>query len=107
MAGRVMSALHAVREASLDAYHNQIVGGREQTQCDLVETEIIRQGLCTRRMIAQALGMETGTVSARVNKLIADGRVVETGMNPCPVTGRSVNWIAAAPAQREMFGRLQ
>lgn len=102
-----MSALHAVREASLDAYHGQIAGSRELTQCDQVEAEIIRHGTCTRRMIAKVLGMETGTVSARVNKLIADGRVVETGMNPCPVTGRSVNWIAVSPAQRDMFGRLQ
>lgn len=95
-----MSALHAVREASRDAYHGQIVGGREQTQCDLVETEIIRQGLCTRRMIAKVLGMETGTVSARVNKLIETGRVIETGtLHPCPITGRRVNWIKPIPEQ--------
>lgn len=102
-----MSALHAVREASLDAYHNQIVGGREQTQCDLVETEIIRQGLCTRRMIAQALGIETSTVSARVNKLIEQGRVIECGMHPCPITGKRVNWIKPSPSQSEMFRGLQ
>lgn len=102
-----MSALHAIRSASLDAYHGHVVGSTETRQADLIEREIAGHHACTRRMIAQALGMETGTVSARVNKLIADGRVVETGMNPCPVTGRSVNWIAVAPAQREMFGRLQ
>lgn len=46
-----MSALHAVREASLDAYHNQIVGGREQTQCDLVETGTLHPCPITGRRV--------------------------------------------------------
>lgn len=95
-----MSAPHAVREASLDAYHNQIAGSRELTQCDQVEAEIIRQGKCTRRMLSQSLGIETSTISARVNKLIETGRVIETGtLHPCPITGRRVNWIKPIPEQ--------
>ncbi len=94
-----MSALHDVREASRDAYHNQIAGSRELTQCDQVEAEIIRHGTCTRRMIAQSLGIETSTISARVNKLIEQGRVIECGMHPCPITGRRVNWIKPIPEQ--------
>lgn len=94
-----MSALHAIRTASLDAYHGHIAGGRELTQCDQVEAEIIRHGTCTRRMIAQSLGIETSTISARVNKLIEQGRVIECGMHPCPITGRRVNWIKPIPEQ--------
>lgn len=98
-----MSALHAIRSSSLDAYHGHVAGSVEFNQAAQVEQEIARQVVCTRRMVAKALGMETSTVAARVNKLLADGRVVEGGMSPCPITGKRVNWLTLAPAQREMF----
>jgi DNA-binding MarR family transcriptional regulator len=99
-----MSALHAIRSASLDAYHGHIIGSRELDQAGRVEAEITRQGRCTRRMVAESLGMETSTVSARVNKLLKDGRIVETGyLKQCPITGKQVNWLMVTPAQAELF----
>lgn len=103
-----MSALHAIRSSSLDTYHNVIAGSREDGQAELVLDAIMSMGRCTRRMVAHRLGMETGTVSARVNKLLADGRIVETGYKkPCPVTGISVNWLQITPAQPDMFGGVE
>jgi len=92
-----------VSETSIDCYHSHVVPLKERRQRDLVEAEIGRQKVCTRRMVAKALGMETGTVSARVNKLIADGLVIETGASPCPITGKKVRWLKIAPAQNSMF----
>lgn len=103
-----MSALHAIRSSSLETYHNVIAGSREDGQAQLVLDAIQAMGRCTRRMIAHRLRMETGTVSARVNKLLADGRIVETGYKkPCPVTGISVNWLQVMPSQADMLGGLQ
>jgi len=92
-----------VSETSIDCYHSHVVPLKERRQRDLVEAEIGRQKVCTRRMVAKALGMETGTVSARVNKLIADGLVIETGASPCPITGKKVHWLKISPAQKSMF----
>ena len=90
-------------ETSINCYHSHIAPLKEMTQCEIVEVEIGRQKVCTRRMVAKALGMETGPVSARVNKLIADGLVIETGASPCPITGKKVRWLKIAPAQKSMF----
>lgn len=90
-------------ETSIDCYHSHVVPFAEPTQLECVALEIDRQHVCTRRMVAKALGMETGTVSARVNKLIADGLVIETGASPCPITGKKVKWLKIAPAQKSMF----
>ena len=90
-------------ETSINCYHSHIVPKKELSQCDLVGSEIGRQKVCTRRMVAKALGIETSTISARVNKLIADGLVIETGASPCPITGKKVRWLKIAPAQNSMF----
>lgn len=92
-----------VSETSINCYHSHVVPAKELNQCDLVEVEISRQKVCTRRMVAKALGMETGTVSARVNKLIADGLVIEAAASPCPITGKKVHWLKISPAQKSMF----
>lgn len=101
-----MNKKHLTKQSSIGVYHDAIVGKRENTQCKIVLDEIKRQGLCTRRMLSKALGIETSTISARVNKLIADEDVVETGIMPCAITGKRVHWLTAAPDQRDLFGTV-
>jgi len=83
-----------VRDTSIEAYHGEIVGTKEDRQARIVAECVKKLGTCTRRMVAKELGMETGTVSARVNKLIKDFALHETDFRkPCPITGVSVRWI--------------
>lgn len=103
-----MNEIHAIRSSSLGAYQEVIVGSREDRQAQLVFDAIKSMGRCTRRMVAHRLDMETGTVSARVNKLLAGASIVETGYKkPCPITGVSVNWLQVTPQQIDLFGSLQ
>ncbi len=92
-----------VSETSINCYHSHVVPAKELNQCDLVEVEISRQKVCTRRMVAKALGIETSTISARVNKLIAEDRVIECGASPCPITGKKVHWLKLAEKQFSIF----
>jgi len=84
-----------VRDTSIEAYHGEIVGTKEDRQAQIVAECVKKLGTCTRRMVAKELGMETGTVSGRVNKLVKKDFILhETGWKkPCPITGVSVNWI--------------
>jgi predicted transcriptional regulator len=92
-----------VSETSVNCYHGHIAPLKEMSQCDLVEAEIGRQKVCTRRMVAKSLGIETSTISARVNKLIAENRVIEDGASPCPITGKKVHWLKLAEKQFSIF----
>lgn len=90
-------------ETSINCYHGHIAPLKEMTQCEIVEVEIGRQKVCTRRMVAKSLGIETSTISARVNKLIAEDRVIECGASPCPITGKKVHWLKLAEKQFSIF----
>ena len=60
----------------------------------LVSTGAHTEGLVSRRQIAHATGLETSTVAARTNSLIAARRLVEDEqLRPCPVTGRNVHMV--------------
>ena len=83
-----------VRESSLNVYHGDVVGAKEFGQAETVERFVRNRTTVTRRQIATGLGMETGTVAARVNKLVADGVLIESGpLSPCPITGKRVHWL--------------
>lgn len=85
-----------VRESSIDCYHECVVPLLESGQAEQVARYVKRFGKCSRREVARGMKMETGTVSARVNKLIADGVLVEgdeADRIKCPVTGKLVYWI--------------
>ena len=83
---------------SRDAYHALDTG----EQCSRILAHVERSGPCTRRMTARALGMETSTVSARVNELVKHGDLCERFIAPCPITGVRVNWIDLPDGQMEM-----
>ena len=89
----------SVRESSLMAYDTLKTAdlGRQQKQvlagvALLIRTGQHTDGWVSRRQIAQLTGLETSTVAARTNSLIAARRLVESeDLTPCPVTGRSVH----------------
>jgi predicted transcriptional regulator len=83
-----------VRDSSKEVYENEVKGTVEFKQSEIVANYILSKNKLTRRMVATGLKMETGTVSARVNKLIKDGIVIESNEKAkCPITGKSVYWL--------------
>lgn len=84
-----------VRQASIQAYHSEIVGSKELAQKQVILDYVKKKKRCTGRMIARDLGMETGTVSARVNDMVEADKTLyrEVSIIKCPVSGRGVHWI--------------
>lgn len=91
-----------VRGSSLEAYSVLTESGREQTQCQRVLSYIESHAGCHRREIADGLGLPTATVSARVNALLKQGKVVEGERHRDPVTGIHT-YTLIAPAQRRLI----
>ena len=100
----------SVRESSLMAYDTLKTTdlGRQEKQvlagvALLIRTGQHADGWVSRRQIAQLTGMETSTVAARTNSLIAARRLVESeGLQPCPVTGRNVHMVGLpSPSGKE------
>jgi hypothetical protein len=99
-----------VRESSLMAYDTLKTAdlSRQEKQVLAGVALLIRPGQHTdgwvsRRQIASITGLETSTVAARTNSLIAARRLVESEeLTPCPVTGRNVHKVGLpAPAGKE------
>jgi hypothetical protein len=104
-----------VTETSIDCYHGHIAGAKEIAQANRV-ADVVRKvgGKVTRRQVASIMEMETGTVSARVNKLVESGTLLDGGDHDrirCPITGKRVRWIChkdnMAGVTVDMFGGLQ
>lgn len=92
-----------VRWASLDAWHAPGMPRRISAQEARIVACLEQRGPSmggdwTRREIASAIGMETATVSARVNALVASGIVAECGRRPDTVTRKSVAALALTGA---------
>ncbi|HAM76364.1 MAG TPA: hypothetical protein DCQ09_12170 [Alcanivorax sp.] len=98
-----------VRESSLMAYDTLKTEdlGRQQRQvlagvALLIRTGQHTDGWVSRRQIAQLTGLETSTVAARTNSLIAARRLVESEeLTPCPVTGRNVHKVGLRSLTKE------
>ena len=99
-----------VRESSLMAYDTLKTEdlGRQQRQvlagvALLIRTGQHTDGRVSRRQIAQLTGLETSTVAARTNALVAARRLVESeDLRRCPITGRNVHMVSLpAPAGEE------
>lgn len=92
----------SVRESSLMAYDAITTAdlGRQQRQvlagvALLVRTGQHTDGRVSRRQIAQLTGLETSTVAARTNALVAARRLVESeDLRRCPITGRCVHMVS-------------
>ncbi len=98
-----------VRESSLMAYDTLKTAdlGRQEKQvlagvALLIRTGQHTDGWVSRRQIAQLTGLETSTVAARTNSLIAARRLVESeDLTPCPVTGRNVHKVGLPTSEQE------
>jgi predicted peroxiredoxin len=88
------------------AAHDAIIGIISQEK----EREIVEVMKCgrvfTRREVSKITGMETSSVSARVNHLIFIGVIEVSGQIRCPISKKMVEAIKLAtqpPQQKEMF----
>lgn len=94
--------LGRIKQSSLEAYQ-EIRGIKEPTQCERISNYVKQKRSCTRRQIANALGMETSTVSARVNKLIKDNILYESKeIYLCPISKKRTHWLEHKSNQVQM-----
>ncbi|MEO8021097.1 hypothetical protein [Polaromonas sp.] len=91
----------AVRQTSIDTYHSP-VADRFSGQCNAIVAAMTPGKLYSRRQIAKALHMETSTMAARMNSLIADGRCEVCGTLKCPITGVNVEAVKLTSQQMEI-----
>lgn len=90
-----------VRESSQIAYDTLKTEplSRQQRQVLAAVALLLRtgqhnEGWVSRRQIATTTGLETSTVAARTNALVAARRLVESeDLMPCPITGRNVHQV--------------
>lgn len=94
-----------VLPSSIKVYHSEIVGSKELAQKQVILEYVKEKKRCTGRMIARDLGMETGTVSARVNDMVETDKTLyrEVSIIKCPISGRGVHWICINPSQIGLF----
>jgi predicted transcriptional regulator len=95
----------AVTASSLSAY-DAIVGVITQEK-ERAIAEVMKSGRrFTRREISKITGMETSSVSARVNHMIFIGVIEVSGQMRCPITKKMVEAIKLAqeaPQQKGLF----
>jgi len=85
-----------VRSESLQAHCANRKTSKYLDQKKLIKNALKKLKACSRRQIADFLGMETATVSARVYEMIhTDCEVVEVGKFKCPISKKNVNKIKA------------
>lgn len=90
----------AVRDTSIEAYHH--FPGKPR-QISKVYEYVCKNPRCTRRAIARGTGFDVSAVAGRVNELIKVGLVHEGAPVKCPITGKLVMSLSAAPAQLSIF----
>lgn len=91
-----------IRESSQEAYDALKTEPMAQQQRQilaavrlLIRTGAHTDGYVSRRQVAHLLEMETSTVAARVNALIAANRLTEDDrLRKCPLTHRNVHMIS-------------
>ena len=91
------------RDTSIAAYH--AMAPRLSNQQQRIVEWLARNchKTWTRREVAAAIGMETATMSARVNALMKLGIVIESGTKVDPVTGLEVGALTLPPFQADLF----
>ena len=83
-----------VSDSSINTYHSEITLGKGAKQCRAILEYMKGKGAMTRREIATALDMETGTVAGRVNSLVESGALVESeNLFRCSISGRRVHTV--------------
>ena len=93
----------SARKISIDCYRELVASGKLGAQESRVLAYVGSHPFCTRREIARALKIQTGTVSARVKGLIDALLIREMGTKRCDVSDKRVNALEVLPIQRELF----
>ena len=90
----------AATNTSRAAYHQHKANGFAGQQAAILD--VMRAGvLYSRRQIALMTQIETSTLSARMNELVACGKCTVAGSLRCPVTGINVQAVTKAGVQIE------
>lgn len=83
-----------MRQTSIDAFYAIEFSGKSGTQKHLILNYLRDKKQATRREIARDLGLETSTVSARVNSLRDDyNLVIDDKTVKCPVSHKTVHLV--------------
>jgi len=83
-----------MRQTSRDAYLEIEFLGKAGTQKYLILNYLRKKKKATRREIARDLHMETSTVSARVNSLRDDYRLInDNKVVKCPISKKTVHLV--------------
>lgn len=95
----------AVRETSIDAYHAHCGAGKSsQQRARILAFITARGGDWSIGEIANALGMEKSTISARVFELLTETlEVVERPKRKDRVSGVTVRPVGLPPNQEDLF----
>lgn len=92
----------SVRDTSLEAYQKIKASGHYATQKDASLGCVDLVGPATRRQLSERTGLELGAICGVVNKLIAEGKLVDWKLVECQKTGNRVHLVEMAPGQREL-----
>lgn len=85
--------LSSVREESVNAYHDCAAILEDCTDVIMACIKSHPEG-CTRKQVSVETGICTSTVSGLVTPKIESREIIEAILKqPCPITGRRVNWI--------------
>lgn len=77
-----------IKSTSKNAYFSIV--GQEPTQFDKILASMESGRTYTRRELAHRVGMETATMSARVNSLVKLGKIRELGRKICAFSKKEV-----------------
>lgn len=91
----------AVTPSSIAAYHDH-KANRFAGQHGIILAVIQPGKLYSRRQIAKACKLETSTVAARCNEMLASGQLEVCGTLRCPITSVRVEAIKLVVQQMEL-----
>ena len=90
----VINMRSSVRDSSIESNYRRHAIDINTGQTERIAAYVKGKTWVTRRMIAQALDIETATISGRVKPMVLSGVLIETTERmPCPITGNRVHWL--------------
>lgn len=94
----------SVRDTSIGAFNTLVATGVQASLHSLIVGYIKqRGGDWTIGELSKALGIEKSTVSARINELLSDAKLVEASKRKDRVSGITVRPVALPDAQGRLF----
>lgn len=95
--------MHLVRETSAQAHDEHHASGKAAEQKTAILNALGNREM-TRRELAHATGIETSSVSGRVNEMLYDNPIIleECGKRKCSITGKMVYQVRLIPAGKQI-----